>query len=200
MSTAATHPLVASAGIVPLVIHGEMRGTTMVLAPRGEIVHGCVTVLDHALDKLPDKTGGLILDMADVTFMDTAYADHVLMVFDRFRQSCELPGGRIETGESPRQAARRELLEETGQEPEGPLRFAGYAKFVLAPDQRAEYAALFAGHTSRVRAFRANEEIAAIRWWNLQEALPGRVQPLDTYLARLTHEPGSGICLQPRQG
>ncbi|MGW7693821.1 NUDIX domain-containing protein [Streptomyces asiaticus] len=43
------------------------------------------------------------------------------MVFDRFRQSWELPGGRIEAGESPRQAAARELLEETGQEPAHPL-------------------------------------------------------------------------------
>ncbi|MFI7316991.1 NUDIX domain-containing protein [Streptomyces venezuelae] len=38
----------------------------------------------------------------------------VLMVFDRFRQSWELPGGMIEPGETPRQAAVRELMEETG--------------------------------------------------------------------------------------
>jgi 8-oxo-dGTP pyrophosphatase MutT (NUDIX family) len=115
-------------------------------------------------------------------------ADRVLMVFDRYRKSWELPGGRIEAGESPRQAAARELLEETGQEPDAPLRFVGYAAFVLAPDQRAEYAALFAGHATTPHAFQANEEIAAIRWWNLGEALPGRVQPLDVYLARLTRE------------
>jgi 8-oxo-dGTP pyrophosphatase MutT (NUDIX family) len=108
------------------------------------------------------------------------------MVFDRFRQSWELPGGRIDEGESPRQAAARELLEETGQEPEGPLRFIGYAGFALAPDQRAEYAALFAGHISGIRDFQADEEIAAICWWDFCEALPGRVQPLDSYLARLT--------------
>jgi hypothetical protein len=68
------------------------------------------------------------------------------------------------------------------------LRFVGYAAFVLAPDQRAEYAALFAGHATNADAFQANEEIAAIRWWNLREGLPGRVQPLDVYLARLTRE------------
>ncbi|MEU4466194.1 NUDIX hydrolase [Streptomyces sp. NPDC024017] len=36
------------------------------------------------------------------------HADRVLMVFDRFRQGWELPGGRIEEGESSRQAAARE--------------------------------------------------------------------------------------------
>lgn len=114
------------------------------------------------------------------------HAGRVLMVFDRFRQCWELPGGRLEEGESTRRAAARELLEESGQEPDGPLRFIGYAGFVLAPDQRAEYAALFAGNTTDTRDFQANEEIAAIHWWDLREALPGRVQPLDTYLARLT--------------
>ncbi|WUP70923.1 NUDIX domain-containing protein [Streptomyces sp. NBC_00258] len=44
------------------------------------------------------------------------------------------PGGCVEKGESPRQAAARELLEESGQESDGPLRFIGYAGFVLAPD------------------------------------------------------------------
>lgn len=126
--------------------------------------------------------------------------DRVLMVFDRFRQSWELPGGRIEAGESPRQAAARELLEETGQEPDGPLGFVGYAAFVLAPDRRAEYAALFVGHAITVRGFQTNEEIAAIRWWNLQEALPGRVQPLDVHLARLTRELGTGLSHHPREG
>jgi 8-oxo-dGTP diphosphatase len=126
------------------------------------------------------------------------HADSVLMVFDRWRQGWELPGGRVEDGESPRQAAVRELLEESGQKPDGPLRFIGYAGFVLAPDQRAEYAALFAGRTTIVRDFQANEEIAAIRWWNLREALPGHVQPLDAYLARLTRESDPDLSHQQR--
>jgi len=116
-------------------------------------------------------------------------AGRVLMVFDRYRQSWELPGGRIEQGESPRQAALRELSEESGQEPEGPLRFVGYAKFVLAPDQRVEYLAVFAGHSAGVRDFEANEETAGIHWWDLLETLPGYVQCLDAYLAELTRLP-----------
>ncbi|MFF0135628.1 NUDIX hydrolase [Streptomyces sp. NPDC005227] len=112
--------------------------------------------------------------------------DRILLVFDRYRQSWELPGGGVEEGESVRQAAVRELREESGQEPDGALRFAGFAKFVVAPDRRTEYLALFAGHGSEARDFRANEEISAIRWWDRTESLPGRVQTLDLYLAELT--------------
>lgn len=49
-----------------------MWATTAVLAPSGEIVNGCTTVLDPALGKLPGETNGLVLDMTKVTFMDTA--------------------------------------------------------------------------------------------------------------------------------
>ncbi|MER8220822.1 NUDIX hydrolase [Streptomyces sp. NPDC094143] len=110
-------------------------------------------------------------------------AGRVLMVFDRYRQSWELPGGKIEEGETPRQAAARELLEETGQQSDERLRFIGYARFVLAPDRRAEYLALYAGSCAESRAF---EPISAIHWWDLLERLPGYVQPLDAYLAART--------------
>ncbi|MDG9715491.1 NUDIX hydrolase [Streptomyces sp. DH24] len=120
------------------------------------------------------------------------HGGRVVMVFDRFRGQWELPGGRREVGESSRRAAVRELFEESGQRADGPLRFVGHARFALAPDGRAEYAALFTGRTTRVRRFEANEEIAAIRWWDPREALTGRAQPLDARLARLTRDPGPG--------
>lgn len=114
------------------------------------------------------------------------HSGRVLMVFDRYRRSWELPGGSIEPGESPRQAALRELMEESGQQPDAPLRFVGYARFVLAPDGRTEHLALYAGSCTGARAFGPTEEIAAVRWWDLVEPLPGYVQPLDAYLAALT--------------
>ncbi|MFD0685499.1 NUDIX hydrolase [Actinomadura fibrosa] len=113
--------------------------------------------------------------------------DRLLLVFNRFRQCWELPGGVIDPGETPRQAAARELVEETGHAPAGRLRFVGFARFTLAPDQRTEHGALFTGHAEDVsRSFRPNDEIAAIRWWNRREPPPERLHPLDAYLADLS--------------
>ena len=50
------------------------------------------------------------------------YEDKWLMVRHKDRTSFEIPGGHIEAGELPDQAARRELFEETGA-----------SKFTLTP-------------------------------------------------------------------
>ncbi|MFH8805415.1 NUDIX hydrolase [Streptomyces sp. NPDC017936] len=112
--------------------------------------------------------------------------NEVVVVYDRFRGQWELPGGLLEPGESPRQAAVRELAEESGQVPRDSLRFVGYAGFLLGPAQRAEYGALFTGHALPHRDFRTDREIEAVRWWDLSAPLPGRISGIDVYLTRLT--------------
>ncbi|MFI6124753.1 NUDIX hydrolase [Streptomyces sp. NPDC051064] len=121
----------------------------------------------------------------------------VLMVHDRHRNAWELPGGRIDPGESARKAAVRELFEESGQEPDGPLRFVGHAGLVLAPRQRREYGALFAGAARDRRGFEPNGEIRAIRWWDPRSPLPGRVAQLDVHLARLSGQSGTPVGWHP---
>ncbi|MEU6290980.1 NUDIX domain-containing protein [Streptomyces sp. NPDC046988] len=119
------------------------------------------------------------------------HRDEVVVVYDRFRGQWELPGGLLEPGEGPRQAAVRELAEESGQVSGAPLQFVGYAGFLLGAPQRAEYGALFTGRALRRRVFEADREIEAMRWWDLSAPLPGRVSGIDVYLARLTLPAGS---------
>lgn len=130
----------------------------------------------------------------------TVFADHpvgyclvalwhegrLLLVRERRRDCWELPGGGIEPGETPREAAARELWEETRQvaAPEA-LCFAGFAKTWL-PTKRTLYGAVFQGEATERAAFAPNGEIAAVRWWDRAEPLPGGpLQTVDAYLADL---------------
>ncbi|MDT0377748.1 NUDIX hydrolase [Streptomyces sp. DSM 42041] len=111
------------------------------------------------------------------------HEDRVLMVLERHRGCWEIPGGGIEPGETPREAAVRELREEAGQHvaPED-LRFAGFARTKL-PDRSVLYGAVFTGSVTVRQPFTPNEEISAIRWRRESESLPGgRVQTVDEYL------------------
>ncbi len=109
----------------------------------------------------------------------------LLLVFDNRRGEWELPGGMIDPGETPREAAVRELLEESGQEVED-LSFAGYARFRLGPERRVEYAAIFTGRVGQpLDGFVPDEEIGACLWWDESAPPPPGAQPLDLAIARL---------------
>lgn len=111
--------------------------------------------------------------------------DDLLLVRNRHRECWELPGGGIEPGETPRQAAVRELREESGYEAEA-LGFAGFAHFHLVSRSRTEYAALYTGRAGRSHPFAPDGEITAITWWDGTRPLPGRVQVMDVTLARMS--------------
>ncbi|TDB77388.1 NUDIX hydrolase [Actinomadura sp. KC216] len=111
------------------------------------------------------------------------HARHLLLVFDRHRGQWELPGGLIDPGETPWQAAVRELHEESGLHLPT-LALAGYGHFHLTDPPRDEYAALYTARvTARHSAFVPNEEISAIRWWDSATPTPHDAQVLDTTLA-----------------
>lgn len=106
-----------------------------------------------------------------------------LMVFNRYRQAWELPGGMLDPGESAREAAIRELAEESGQRADS-LDLAGVAKIRVAPDNRLEYLAIYRGRLDSPQPFTPNDEMSAATWWNPTEPLTA-LFPIDAALANL---------------
>jgi 8-oxo-dGTP diphosphatase len=111
------------------------------------------------------------------------YGGKCLMVFNRYRQAWELPGGMLDPGESPREAAIRELEEESGQRPDA-LDFAGVALIRVAPDHRLEFLATYQGRIASPLPFTPNDEMSHSTWWDPGEELAD-LFPIDAALARL---------------
>ncbi|MFK4148250.1 ANTAR domain-containing response regulator [Streptomyces sp. NPDC004065] len=75
MTSAASHPLARRLNILVESLTIDVRrhpDGRVTLTPHGELVHGCATTLAKALAQLPPGTTRVALDMARVTFMDTA--------------------------------------------------------------------------------------------------------------------------------
>ena len=111
------------------------------------------------------------------------YADRVLMVLDAGRGQWELPGGMREREETARQAAVRELAEETGIVA-ADLESAAVAGFALTRPARREYAAVYRLVLRAMPQLVADEEILDFQWRDPRLPLREDMSPLDVEIAR----------------
>lgn len=92
------------------------------------------------------------------------YEDKFLLLFNRWRQEWEVPGGMIDEGETCRECAIREMLEETNQTPSS-IVFNGLMKFTLH-NGNTEYGGLFSVRLKQLAEFTMNNEAVKIALWN----------------------------------
>ncbi|GAA3870699.1 NUDIX hydrolase [Streptomyces sedi] len=143
-----------------------------------------------AFDEEPEET---VFATAPVGYVLVAvwHGERLLLVLVRGRGCWELPGGGIEPGESPREAAVRELWEETGHRvPAERLRFVGFAHTLLTGKGELR-GALFTTTVEAPTVRPPDDEIAALHWWLPTEPPPpgGQLQTVDTHLAARTARP-----------
>ena len=94
----------------------------------------------------------------------------VVLVYNRYRHVWELPGGLIDTGESPGDAALRELAEEAGCVPHG----VEWLGVVEVDDGGTHFGAVFACDVQNVPATIDTAEIGGVTFWRSD----GRPHPL----------------------
>lgn len=103
--------------------------------------------------------------------------DGVVLVFNRWRQVWELPGGLIDTGESARECATREFREEAGGEP-GDLEWLGV---VEVHDGSTHLGAVFRCTALSMPERHESEETGGIAYWT-RETSPSPLGHTDAAL------------------
>lgn len=111
------------------------------------------------------------------------FGDSVLMLFDGWRRQWELPGGMRELGETARQAAVRELAEETGIGAVD-LDFVAVVEWDLRRPSRREYAAIYRTDLQVAPQLVVNDEGLAFLWWDPQSSVTEQMNPIDAEIAR----------------
>lgn len=90
----------------------------------------------------------------------------VLLVRHGYAAGWQFPGGGVDPGETAEDAARRELVEETGFRAAGEMQLFGLYHAVQFTNR--DHVALFVAEgATQERAFAPNREIAEIGWFDL---------------------------------
>ena len=137
--------------------------------------HSSLTTLNHRSTTPPMATPRMA---AGVLFRD--HTGRVLLVKPTYKAGWDIPGGYVEPGESPKQAAQREVREELGIEPAiGRLLVVDWAPH---PTEGAKALFIFDGgqlNTSNGLSGSAPDEIEEVRFWSdadLPAAPPPRLR------------------------
>lgn len=110
--------------------------------------------------------------------------NRVAVVFNQSRSCWELPGGRIESGETLERCAQRELEEEAGIIAKD---YHWIGTMVIETNAKRLQGVLFHCHIQGIKAVTSSDEIQAALVWDRKQALPA-LHPIDAWLIRRTFE------------
>jgi 8-oxo-dGTP diphosphatase len=112
------------------------------------------------LHEIPEPDCASIGDPAFAVVLARS-AQGIVVVFNRYRKVWELPGGLIDAGETPSEAAARELAEESGCTARN-LQWLG---LVEVADGATHFGAVYACEVDAMPASFSSDEIGAIDVW-----------------------------------
>ncbi len=93
-----------------------------------------------------------------------------LMCYNVWRKQWELPAGRREGEETPKECAIRELYEETGQVI-SELEYKGLMKSKKIINGEIKFNPVYFTEVEELQPFKENEETSEIRLWDLEEEI-----------------------------
>ena len=141
----------------------------------GWILHEFIDITENQLTEYSNVTGAYAI---------VKVGDKYLIGYNNWRKQWEFPAGGIEAGETARQAAYRELFEETHQE-NLELKFKGLFK-VTDSHGIQKYQAAFLGEKETITPFEYidGDEMSKVYLWNLSEDI-GYVDEVDVAIVKM---------------
>ncbi|AVQ97751.1 DNA mismatch repair protein MutT [Oceanobacillus iheyensis] len=103
--------------------------------------------------------------------------DKYLLCYNTFRKQWEIPAGRREEDETPKECAIRELYEETGQGVSG-LEFKGLLKMKSLISDEVKYNPVYFTNLVKLQPFLENNETSEILLWDLKQEI-GYIDEID---------------------